>query len=312
MASTGAPPRVEVYGLRLPVLEGPCDPAELVARAAEEQGVGIRDGDIVAVTCKLLSKCLGYTVRIDEVEPSPLAEKIARKTGEDPRFVELVLRESDDVLFVVSVKKLAEKGVIDLTRFSRSPEAARRLLEDYPVLFFTLREGEIWSDAGIDGSNHPPGVYSVPPRRLDDVARRMRERIMELTGRRVAVVACDTEVFTAGSLDIARGSYGLEPVSRGFGEPDLYGKPKYGGVDAVAHEVCAAAALVMGQARQGVPAVILRGVGYEECECGMHDRIRGGASRLPALVRAIVWETGRVLGWGRLASRLWKTMLGRG
>lgn len=305
--------RFEVIGLKLPLIEGPCDLARLLVEAAGAAG-GIRDGDIIAVTAKLVSKCLGYTVRLDDIEPSREALRIARVTGEDPRFVELLLRESDDILAVVPVKRLQEEGLIDLKRLSRSPEAVERLLGEYPVLFIVVREGGIWTDAGIDSSNHPPGVVSVPPRRLDSVARRLRDEIAGLAGvERLAVVVCDTEVFLGGgSLDIARGSWGLVPVDRGFGEPDLYGKPKYGGVDAIAHEVCAAAALVMRQAGQGVPAAIIRGVRYEPCECGLRDYLGVDASRIPRITREVIRETGRVLGWRRLVSRLLRLLAGRG
>ncbi len=307
-------PRFEVIGLRLPIVEGPCDLARLLAEAAEREAGGLRDGDIVAVTAKLVSKCLGYTVRLDDVKPSREAMRIARLTGEDPRFVELLLRESDEILAVVPVRRLQEKGLIDLRRLSRRPEAVEKLLSEYPVLFVVARDGGIWTDAGIDSSNHPPGVVSIPPRGLDSIARRLRDELRRLAGvERLAVVICDTEAFVGGgSLDIARGSWGLVPVDRGFGDPDLYGKPKYGGVDAVAHEACAAAALVMRQAGQGVPAAILRGVDYEPCECGLRDYTGVRLSRTAPILREVLRETGRVLGWRRLVARLLRLLSGRG
>ena len=169
--------------------------------------------------------------------------------------------------FAVPVKELVEEGLVDLYSFPEDRENAMKLLEQYPTLFITLRDNTLWSDSGLNSSNHPKGIISVPPKNPDRIAKE-RDRIMERAGKKTAVIICDTEVFIEGSIDLARGSYGITPVDRGFGFLDLYGKPKYGGVDAIAHEACAVAALIMRQASQGVPAAIIKGLEYENCECG--------------------------------------------
>ncbi|RLG05750.1 MAG: F420-dependent oxidoreductase, partial [Thaumarchaeota archaeon] len=88
----------------------------------------------------------------------------------------------------------------------------------------------------------------------------------------VAVVISDTEMWLSlGSLDFARGSSGIEVVSKNFGELDLYGRPKFGGVDHVAHEIACAAALLMGQTAKGIPAVIIRGCQYQRSEEGISN-----------------------------------------
>ena len=248
------------------------------------------------MTCKVVSKCLGSLVNIGEIKPSPRALKMASKSSVDPRFIELLLRESDELLLAIPVKKLADEEVIGVYRFSRRPELARKVLEEYPTIFLVIRDGMLWSDAGIDSSNHPPNIYSIPPRNIDAVAKELRNRIRELTGKDVAVVICDTEIFLVGSLDIARGSYGIEPVDRGFGEPDLYGKPKFGGIDAIVHEVCAAAALVMRQTSQGIPVALIRGVDYEKCECGYSDRVERDPRKQAKALKHTVKHTVKVLG----------------
>ena len=126
-----------------------------------------RDGDIIVLTCKLVSKCLGLLVDIREIKPSPIALEIASRSGLDPRFVELVLRESDELLLAIPVKKLVDEGIVNLYEFSRNPELA-------------------------------PNIYSIPPRNIDVVAKVLRDGIRELTEKDVAVVICDTEVFYSG------------------------------------------------------------------------------------------------------------------
>ncbi|HHC19136.1 MAG TPA: hypothetical protein ENK81_01875 [Euryarchaeota archaeon] len=99
----------------------------------------------------------------------------------------------------------------------------------------------------------------------------------------------------AGSLGIARGSYGIEPVEMGFGERDLYDKPKVGRVDVIAHELCAAAALVMKQESQGIPVALIRGVNYKKCECRYSERMENIEEYAKAL-KYIIKHTFRVLG----------------
>jgi coenzyme F420-0:L-glutamate ligase/coenzyme F420-1:gamma-L-glutamate ligase len=286
--------RVEVIGLRLRVVEEGCDIVEEILNSAGGQGVGVVDGDVIAVTDKLVSKCLGRVVRVDNVKPSENALKLAKKTGLDPGFVELVLRNCDDVLAVVPFKKIVDEGLVDLASLSGDVETAKKLLEEYPDFFITLGEGMLWSDSGIDSSNLPPGHYAIPVKDHDEVAKMIREGILRITGKRVAVVICDTEIFLGGSLDFARGSWGIDPVDRCFACKDLYGKPKYGGVDMVAHEVCSAAALLFKQAAEGVPAAIIRGLKYRECECGLKDSLP--RVRLGRVIKEVVKESVKVLG----------------
>jgi len=287
---------ITIYGVKLPLIEERCDLAQVIVDSARKQGLELEDGDIIVITCKIISKALGLLVKLDEVKPSTRAMEIASRAGCDPRFVELVFRESDDVVAAIPVKMLADEGLIPLYSYSKNPENVRRCLEKYPTLFLVTRDGSLWSDAGLDSSNHPPGVISIPPRDLDGVAKAIRDRIRELTGKDVAVVISDTEIFLTGSLDFARGSYGIEPIERGFGEPDLYGKPKFGGVDAIVHEICSAAALMMRQTARGIPVVIIRGLDYERCECGYHDMVKMSSEGWARILKHVLRETRRVLG----------------
>lgn len=148
----------------------------------------------------------------------------------------------------------------------------------------------------MDSSNHPEGVVSVPPRDPDRFAGEIRDKIFGLIGKEVAVIITDTEMwFSYGSLDFARGSSGIQVVSKSFGEPDLYGKPKFGGVDCVAHELACASALLMGQTSEGVPAVIVRGYKYVKSEEGIsYYQIKPESLR--TTIKETVKSSVRVLG----------------
>ncbi|MEM0050697.1 MAG: coenzyme F420-0:L-glutamate ligase [Desulfurococcaceae archaeon] len=265
--------KVELFGLRLPEIRPGDDLVEVVLKAASVDGIGLQDYDVLVITSKVLSKALNLLVNIEDVKPSRKAYRIARRAGLDPRYVELLLRESDRIVAAVPFKKLIERGIIDVRFLSKELSKAIKALELSPTIFLTIRDGMLWSESGIDTSNHPHGVYSIPPRNLDEIAKQISEEILRRTGKRVAVVISDTELFPWGAMDVARGSYGIKPMKMEFGEPDSYGKPKFGGVDNIALMVSSAAALLMGQRDEGIPVVIIRGLKYEWSDEGVNKML---------------------------------------
>jgi len=168
--------------------------------------------------------------------------------------------------------KLVQKDVISIEKISKNLSGAYLAMNKAPYILIVRRGSQIYSDAGLDASNHLEGVVSVPPRDLDRFAKEIKEKSLELTGQEVPVIITDIEMrFSYGSLDFARGSSGIQVVSKSFGEPDLYGKPKFGGVNCVAHELACASALLMGQTSEGVPAIIVRGYKYVKSEEEISD-----------------------------------------
>jgi len=139
----------------------------------------------------------------------------------------------------------------------------------------------------------------------------LREEIRELAGIDVPVVVTDTEYGLGfGTVDVARGASGLLPVARRFGEPDRFGKPKFGGADLIADQLAAAAALLMGQCAEGVPAVLVRGFRYVPAEEGIRA-FAPLAEGLAKAVRVSFFFSLKALGWRWLA-RLVLRVLGSG
>ena len=297
--------KVELIGLHLPDIKEGDDISELIINYCIREKIVLDNGDIIALTSKILSKSLGLLYRIDDIKPSQKAITIARKAGGDPRFIELILRESDEIIAAIPLRELVVKGIVKHDILSKDVKKLYNILNKYPTLFITQRDGLIWTDSGIDSSNHPPGIASVPPRNLDDHARTLSWKIRRRMGVRVAVVICDTEVFPSGTIDIARGSYGVPVTARRFGEPDMYGKPKYGGADSIANEVCASAGLIMGQHGEGIPVVVIKGLSYDWDESGVKRVIE--SIDLSKAIRESVKHTIRILG----VKRFLKLLLGR-
>jgi len=129
------------------------------------------------------------------------------------------------------------------------------------------------------------------PKDPDESARRIRGDIRKLTGKETAVVITDTEwkLDKFGTVDIAIGCSGIQPISRNFGGKDLYGKPKFGGVDDLTDLVSASANLLFGQTDEATPIAIIRGLKYEKSEEGVIDVIYPREIFEKAL-RMLTWE----------------------
>ena len=234
MASeSDAPARVvTVIGLGgIPELDETDDLGLLLYEAALRAG-GLEDGDVVVVAQKAVSKVEGRVVRLDDVEPSERARELAGPEG-DPRHVEVILRESREVV--------------------RSRP---------PLVIAETRHGFVCASAGVDASNAPEaGTLVLLPLDPDASARRLRDRLVGLASVEVGVVVSDSfgRAWRQGTTDVALGVAGLAPLRDLRGARDASGRELQSTQIAVADEIAGAAELVMGKARR-VPAALVRGV----------------------------------------------------
>jgi len=206
----------------------------IIVDIAQKNGVKIEEGDILVVAQKIFSKAEGRIVKLKNVEPSPKAHGIAEKTKKNPKFVELVLRETTSIL-------------------KASPEVL--LVED--------KHGLVCINAGIDKSNvEGSDAYSLLPEDSDRSAKKCREKIRELTGANVAVIICDTysRPFRRGQVNFAIGVAGVSLFKDYRGKEDLFGNILRVKNVAVVDEIAAAAELLMGQAKEARPVVIFKGL----------------------------------------------------
>lgn len=218
----------------LPLIRPSDDLARWIVRASKKLGFGVRNGDVLVVGQKAVSKSEGRLVDIDQVEASERALQIARKTGRRTGFVQVVLQDSKRVL-----------------------KANRE------VLIVATKHGWVCLNGGVDKSNvEGDRVFALLPKNPDESARRLRTRIRQLTGRRVAVIVCDTHSrpFRRGQVEETIGIAGMNPMVDYRGQRDLFGyQLKFKNV-AVADELASAAELVMGQGKEATPAAIIRGL----------------------------------------------------
>ncbi|MCB1231318.1 MAG: coenzyme F420-0:L-glutamate ligase [Verrucomicrobiae bacterium] len=289
--ATEARPRkkIEIHGLALPEVKPGDDLARFLAEAAGVACGGIREGDALVVTSKVVSKSAGLLVHFDQVEATPQALRISRAVGGDPRKIQIVLDHSDGVIFALPVEELRDRGLMALEEFTEPGIEIDATVSKNPSMLLVERHGQVCFDAGLDFSNHPEGTGSLPPPDPNRTATELRQAIQSLAGvRKVAVLISDTELSLAGgTVDLARGAAGMQVIDHGMGRPDRFGHPKFGGMDNLAQEMAAAAALLMGQAAEGIPAVLIRGVDFSPSE---EDHITGWTKK-PADLRSLLWLT---------------------
>jgi len=258
--------KIEILGLQtIPQIKQGDNLAQIIADAAKTELGGLKEKDIIILTSKIVSKALGLTRKLSEVTAGKKALYISKKTGKDPRWVQAILDTDHEILAILPLKGAVRQQIMAA---SKDTHCSDQLIEHEHALFITKsKSGSIHTcDAGIDGSNHPDDVVSFLPEDPDKAARDIREQLQRLCGIKVAVILADTEMVPFGTMDLAVGSSGIEPRSKMFGKKDLFGKPKFGGIDLVAYELTAASALLFGQVNAGIPAVVIRGCEYEISE----------------------------------------------
>jgi len=222
---------VSVIPLRgIPELEEGDDLAALLVAAARRTSAFEKD-DVVVVAQKAVSKVEGRVVDLSEVEPSPRARELA--ADQDPRRIEVILRESREVL---------------RTRA--------------PLIIAETRHGFVCASAGVDASNAKgPDTLILLPVDPDASAQRLRDRISELTKVVVGVIVSDSfgRAWRRGTSDVALGVSGIVALRDLEGERDSTGYELHATEIAIADEIAGAAQLVMGKT-DGIPAAIVRGL----------------------------------------------------
>jgi coenzyme F420-0:L-glutamate ligase/coenzyme F420-1:gamma-L-glutamate ligase len=219
----------------LPEIQAGDQLAPMLASAARAAGSPLQRGDVLVLAQKIVSKAEGRRIPLDAVVPSARAFALAEQCHKDPRLVELVLQESAEVL---------------------------RCQRD--ILIVRHRLGFIVANAAIDQSNIEAGDSHalLLPADPDGSAARLREAVYMVASVSVGVIINDSfgRPWRRGTCGVAIGAAGIESLVDLRGRLDRHGRVLRTSEVATADEIAAAASLAMGQADEGVPAVIVRGL----------------------------------------------------
>jgi coenzyme F420-0:L-glutamate ligase len=224
-------PSLQMFGIKTPLIKPGDNIAEIIINSLENQGLNFQDNDILIIAESPLATAEGRLVRLDDITPGEKAKELAEKYQIDVREMELIIRECDEI-------------------FGGVPGAA-----------LTITRGTLAPNAGIDSSNAPEGYVVLLPENSQESAGRIRKDINGRCKCNIGVIVGDsrTQPLRLGCVGIALGTSGMIPVEDARGSCDLFGKEMIITRKAVADNLVSAAQLLMGEAGESVPAVLVRG-----------------------------------------------------
>jgi len=208
----------------------------------------IKNGDIIVIAQKIISKNEGRTVSLKNILPSSRSIELAKKTNKDPRIMELILKESRKIVRVFNNTIITE-----------------------------TQHGFICANSGIDQSNvsKSKNLVLLLPRDPDKSANKIKKEIYEKTRKNIAVLITDTfgRPFRMGQTNIAIGIAGINALKNYKGKRDMFGKILKVTEIAIVDEIAGAAELVMGKT-EGIPIAIVRNLPYSKSNSSIKKIIR--------------------------------------
>ncbi len=236
--NTNAAAQLELTALRgIPLIKEGDSIAAAISESLRQDNLALKAGDVLVVAQKIVSKAEGRIVDLADVSPSEDAIKFAQLTSKDPRLVELILAESTEVI-------------------RHRPG----------VLIVSHRSGVVMANAGIDRSNVSADSTRervlLLPKDSDLSAAGLRADLESLHAVRLGVIVCDSvgRAWRNGTCGLALGASGLRSLDDLRGAEDLFGRPLQVSTVGTADQIAAAAQLLMGEADEGLPAVVVRGL----------------------------------------------------
>ncbi len=233
--------KIEIFPLEgIPLIKPGDNIGEIIVSVCKKNKQSLQNGDVLIIAQSIISKAENAIIDLNTVEPSNFAKKIAKNANKDPRVVEVVLREAQTIV-----------------RMRPS------------LLICETKEGWVCANAGVDQSNVEKGFVTTLPKNADQSARKIRQTIKEKLGVDVAVIISDSfgRPFRIGVTNVAIGVSGLQPLEDLRGrKKDLYGRTMEVTVIARADELAAAAGLIMGQADEGYPIIVIRNAVYTKSD----------------------------------------------
>jgi len=221
---------MRLYAIRTGIVKTSENLVEVILGSLKSQNLQLNDGDVLALASKIVSYAEGRVAKLSDVKPSEEAKELAKKFSLQPEFAELVLHEADKIYGGV------ERAVL------------------------TLKNGVLTANAGIDNKNAPVGFVVLWPKNAKEWAKRIREEIIYRTSKHIAVLIVDSGLvpLRLGTNGIALAVAGFKPVIDSRGKRDVFDKPLVITRHAVADDLASAAHLLMGEAAEKTPIVLIK------------------------------------------------------
>ncbi len=226
------PKRIEIIPLSLPIVNKNDNIANIIISSLESQNMHLENDDIIVIAHTIISRAEGQEFYLPALSSSPIAEIISRKTGKDSNLVQLIIDETKKFLKIKNNIIISQHNL-----------------------------GWISANAAVDQSNAARNCAILLPVEPDMSAKIIGETISRHFNINVSVIISDTHgrALRRGAINVAIGSYNFSVIDDVRGRKDIFGYELKSTIIALADEVCSAAELVMGQAGEGTPVVIIRG-----------------------------------------------------
>ncbi|MCW3129358.1 MAG: coenzyme F420-0:L-glutamate ligase [Methanophagales archaeon] len=236
---------LEITGIDgLPEIKEGDDLTSLFFNALKEKRMTLEDHDAIVFTSKIISKSEGRVVDFSDVKVSEDAERIAKETEKDPKIVQLILNEAKEIV---------------------------RMMKNHIIV--ETKHGFVCANAGVDESNVEEGKAVLLPKDPQKSAEWLKKEIEAGSGKEISVLISDSfgRAFRDGVTGACIGVSGIPALLDRRGEVDRFGKIAKITKEAIADEICAAANLVMGEFKEGMPIVLVRGLKLERSESNIKE-----------------------------------------
>jgi coenzyme F420-0:L-glutamate ligase/coenzyme F420-1:gamma-L-glutamate ligase len=240
--------------------------ADILVKAMHDSDIQLQDGDVLVLAQKIVSKAEGRMINLATVTPSDKALELSEKTKKDPRVVELILRESNEILrtrpgaIIVEHKLGFVCANAGIDHSNVSPIGSNDFSHSNPA----TATSSTGSAVEVTATNNPEDWVLLLPENPDRSANELQREIKTTTDANIGVLIIDSHgrAWREGTVGIAIGISGLPGLLDLRGKPDLFGFKLRITQVGVADELAAAASLMMGQAAEGRPTVHVRGFPY--------------------------------------------------
>lgn len=226
--------KIEFYGIKTPLIKASDkNIGDIILEALDSNEIKLQDRDIIIIASKIISITEGCQIPLNDITHIRQEAKITAETaGLDPRFVEVVFQEADEVLGAV------------------------------PGAVLALRDNILQANAGVDQSNSGGEDYLIVlPRDPIRTAERLRKDITGRTAKQIGVIIADskTHPLRRGTSGFALAVAGFRPLIDDIGTQDLYGRSMHITTRAIADNLVCGGEILMGETTQRIPIVIARG-----------------------------------------------------
>lgn len=218
--------------LNFPQITQKCDLAEVIMEFCKRESANIKDGDILCIASKIVSKSQELFIDLNTIQPSELALRIHHKVSrKDPRIIQLIINQTGDL-------------------------AGKRLQISHNFIGGWLPNGLFLTSAGVDKVDENTAI--ILPKDCDEIAKQIEEKLYEKTGKRVAIVITDSDgrIDKKGATQIAVGLYGINGLRKTQSDRKT-------SIETICDMLAASAGLLMGQRGNMIPIVTIRGFEYE-------------------------------------------------